>query len=136
MKEHNDKGITERRKYLRFNAESKIDVKIREVSGEEKPSSAIEAITKNLSVEGIRFKSKKKLKPGAVVKLEITIPLYKSPLHLEGKVIWSKQLEDEKDKDIFDTGVKLFTLDKGDENKFIAYVCDKMMGRLGKYLHL
>lgn len=134
MMSKEDKEFVERRKYLRFNAESKIDVKIQDIGSAEKPSGAVTAIAKNLSVEGIRFKANKKFSPGETVKIAISLPLYKEPLHLEGKVIWSRELE--KDKDVFDTGVKLFTLEKGDENKFVAYVCDKMMGRLGKYLHL
>ena len=136
MKKNNEDIFTERRKYLRFNAGAKVNVQTKSKGVKKGSSSKIAAITRNLSVEGICFESKKKFVHGADIKLEITLPSYKKPLHLEGKVIWSHALRKKSKKNMYDTGVKLFTVEKGDESRFIGYVCDKMMIRLGRYSHI
>jgi hypothetical protein len=55
-------------------------------------------------------------------------------LHLEGKVAWGHLGKEVKGKYL--VGVKLFTLDKSDETKFLRYISDRMTQRLSRYLHL
>ena len=86
----------------------------------------ISAITKNLSVEGVRFLSEKKLEPGYVLKMEIFLTSESMPLRLGGEVIWCQSLIQPDGKEMFETGVKLFTVDRSDETRFIGYVCKKM----------
>ena len=131
-----DDVFFERRKYLRFNADAKIQVKIKAKTKKKASAVNIVATTKNLSVEGFCFKSKKKYKHGDLIELEITLPVYRKPLHLEGKVVWSHTLRKKSEKGSFETGIKLFTIEKADEGKFLGYVCEKMMGRLGKFTHI
>ena len=131
-----DDVFLERRKYLRFNADSKIKVKVKAKTKQKASQASIAATTRNLSVEGFCLKAKKKYKHGTLIKLEITLPSYRKPLHLEGKVVWSHALHKKSEKGFFDTGIKLFTVERGDEGKFLGYVCEKMMGRLGKFAHI
>ena len=131
------KGDAEKRRYIRRDSETRINFDIKGGIAKKAPSDKASALIKNLSVEGICFTSDKELKKGASLALEIFLPSQREPLHLEGKVVWSKPARGEKGKeDGFEVGVKLFTIEKGDENKFIGYVCDKMMRHLSKYLHL
>jgi c-di-GMP-binding flagellar brake protein YcgR len=131
-----EKLFIERRKYVRFNADSKINIAVKK-GKEKKPSDAKFAATaRNLSVEGLCFKSKKKFDRGQLIRLEITLPSYSKPLHLEGKVSWSHALRKKSEKGFFDTGIKLFTVEKADEGKFLGYICEKMMGRLGRFVHI
>ena len=126
----------ERRKYIRFNADSKINITVKREKGKKPSAAKVSAIAKNLSVEGLCFKSKKKYERGNLIRLEIYLPPYRKPLHLEGRVIWSHALRKKSEKGFFDTGIKLFTVEKADEGKFLGYVCEKMMGRLGKFAHI
>jgi len=131
-----EKVFVERRKYIRFNADSKVNIQVEKGKKRALPSAKVSAIAKNLSVEGLYFKSKKKFNHGTLIKLEIYLSSLRKPLHLEGKVIWSHALRKKSEKGFFDTGVKLFTVKKADESKFLGYVCEKMMGRLGRFAHI
>jgi len=131
-----DDVFLERRKFLRFNADSKIKIKVKRKTKKKAAEANIAATTSNLSVEGFCFKAKKKYEHGSLIELEITLPAYRKPLHLEGKVVWSHALRKKSDKGFFETGVKLFTVEKADEGKFLGYVCEKMMGRLGKFARI
>ncbi|NQT45905.1 MAG: PilZ domain-containing protein [Candidatus Omnitrophica bacterium] len=131
-----EKGNAEKRKYIRIDSETKVNFHTKEGIAKKGPSDKTSALIKNLSVEGICFASDKQIEKGTFLALEVFLPSQKQPLHLDGKVAWSKPAQLKKGKEAFDIGVKLFTIEKGDENKFIGYVCDKMMHHLSKYLHL
>lgn len=130
------KSFVDKRRYIRFDSEIKISFQIKDKTKEQNPSRAVSAITKNLSTEGICFVSDRKLEPGSVLELEILLPSHPQPLHLEGRVVWLCPLQQQEAKEIFDVGVKLFTLEKADENRFVGYICDKMTQHLSRYLHL
>ncbi len=129
-----EEEFKEKRRYVRLDIRTKVKFKL----GKKKmwPSKRSTAFTKNLSVEGISFASNKHLEPGSTIKLEISVPGEARPLHLDGTVVWSNTHHKRSGKEVFDTGIKLFTIDKSDQGKFIGYVCNKMMQRLSKYLHL
>jgi len=127
--------FVERRRFVRFDVQCKVIFRVKDNAPGQPSSDVVVAVSKNLSVEGICFKCEHKLKPGTILKLEVFLPNQEHPLNLEGKVIWHRVVFQE-DKELFETGVNLFTLNKDDESKFVAYVCDKMTERLSKYLHL
>lgn len=110
----------ERRKYYRYDTEMKLyfrvsyDVRTKvafQVLGDdEDKSKRYFGISKNISVEGIYFVSKKELKKGDRLLLEIYAPKSKTPSFMEGEVRWSHKIpEDQKYSDMFHTGVKLIT---------------------------
>ena len=112
----------DRRKYIRFDTEVKVSFRIQEKDKDTILSGKIPGISRNISVEGICFISKKKLKPKSRLELEIFFPSESKPLHLEGEVRWSLPVRSKKGRVVFETGVKLFTIDKGDANKFISSI--------------
>lgn len=133
-----DRAFVEKRKYVRFDLEVKIKFQILQ-QGKDKgqvPSESVSAITKNLSVEGIRFISDVRVELGSIIRMEILLPTQTQPLHLEGQVKWSQSLKQPDGKELFETGVKLFTIEKSDENRFMGYVYDKTIQNMGKYLSL
>lgn len=122
----------ERRKYVRVDVEAKVNFQVGE--GKEFSSDKFSGVSKNISAEGVCFDSPTKLDSGTKLKLNITLAPNAKPLHLAGEVKWSEASK--VGKSIFTTGVKLFTVDKADEAKFMGYVCEKMTERLSQYLHL
>ncbi len=131
-----EKKPVDRRKYVRLSLEAKVHCHLQVQRKERGASKKFSGISKNISVEGICFTSEKKIKANSKLVLEIWLPFESNPLHLEGEVKWSHLSRPEENKGMFDTGVKLFTIDKSDEDRFIEYVCDKMTERLSRYLHL
>lgn len=69
------------------------------------------AISRNVSAEGLRFRSHRQLREGDKLYLEVYLPKRKEPVYMIGEVRWSKQLPISRD-DIyeFDTGVKLISV--------------------------
>lgn len=127
--------MEERRRYIRFNVMAEIKVQVAGQKDEARQK-AISGVARNISVEGVYFTSENKFTPATNVKLEVSLPSEPKPLHLDGEVRWCKQLQSPEGKTIFGIGVKLFTIDRNDESKFVAYVCDRMTERLSQYLHL
>ena len=128
--------FVERRKYIRFEAQTEIHFHISERSEEESTRKRISGITKNLSIQGVCFVSDKELEAGAVITLEVNLPTQEEPLLLEGEVRWSQVSENQGEEGMYETGVKLFTVDKADEVKFISYVNYKMKERLNKKIDM
>ncbi len=112
----------DRRKYIRFDTEIKVNFQIQEKRKDSTLPGKISGISRNISVEGICFISKKKLEPGNRLELEVFFPSESKPLRIEGEVRWSRLVQSKKSKAMFETGVELFTLDKGDVNKFISNI--------------
>ena len=132
------KSDEDKRRYIRFDTNIKVSFKVKDKAkgGAGGPSKSISAIAKNLSVEGICFSTKKKLEQGKLIELEILLPGRQEPLHLTGVVCWIKPLTKKTNTEKFDIGIKLFTINRNDEARFLGYISDKMMQRLSEYLHL
>ena len=114
----------ERRRYPRYNTEVKIyfhvDYELKTkvtfkvladkqgYAGDKKYA----AISRDVSAEGLKFTSDKKLKKGDILYLEVYIPKKKKPIHMTGEVRWSKNNEKAvKAKFKFDTGIRLLTVE-------------------------
>jgi len=116
------KSKKEKRKYARYDTEVKIffrvtyDIKTKvEFQIKERDKKALSkkypAESKNVSVEGLRFSSKKKLEEGDIVYLEVYLPTIKEPIYMKGEVRWSHATSlKEKKEHKFDTGVELMTV--------------------------
>ena len=130
----------ERRRYVRINVAAKINFRVTKKESKERTAVSIKstsAMSKNVSVEGVCFKSKKQLLPGNEIELQISFPSDPEPLLLKGEVRWSCSIQVEGEAEtIFETGVKLYTFEKTDESRYLSYVSEKMMERLSRYLHL
>ncbi len=132
-----DKSIIERRKFVRLDLDTKVNFQIKEVEGEQVLAEQTQGRVKNISVEGVCFSTNIKLKPNTKIELEVMLPESKDKVKLTGEVAWSSSLQSkDSDKQMYDTGVKIYNIEKSDENKFLVYVCDKMTKQLNQYLHL
>ena len=67
------------------------------------------AISKNVSLEGLGFVAAKALSQGDLLNLELYLPHEKNPIHMEGKVCWSRPADSKNphSKLRFETGVQL-----------------------------
>lgn len=107
---------SERRKYPRYDTELKLyynvkyELKMRvifRVMGSAMKSLVMHrysGVSKNISAEGLCFVSKKRLKAGDILQLEVYAPNSKVPVKMEGEVRWCT---DGDGKNMFQTGVKL-----------------------------
>ncbi|UCC95216.1 MAG: PilZ domain-containing protein [Candidatus Omnitrophota bacterium] len=113
----------ERRRYSRYDTEMKIyfhvsyDIKTKIryrilASKKQKYSSKkYPGISRNISVEGLCFVSKKKLEKEDMLLLEVYAPNVKAPIQMQGQVRWSCKLPQKpKYKKMFYTGVKLIAV--------------------------
>lgn len=121
----------ERRKFVRLGDNLKVNLQTQDKSEAGALAQRVSAIVKNISVEGMCFTSEKEFPNGEEIDLEVFLPGEAKPLCITGQVVWVRKIEAEDQKVIFETGVKLFTLEKSDEGKFMGYVWEKMKGHLG-----
>lgn len=114
------KGEKERRRYPRYDTEVKIyfhvsyslktKVKFQLITkdGKEHLSKKYYGLTKDISVEGLRFSSAKRLRKGNRLYLEIYLPGHKQPVWMTGEARWSRKLcVHPKHILKYDTGIKL-----------------------------
>ncbi len=130
-----NKSNTEKRKYVRLDVDATVNICVKESAQKDALVAMLSAIMKNVSTEGVCFTSEEKLSVGDIIELETCLSSESEPLRLKGEVKWSTAVEKE-GKAFFDTGVKLLSIDKSDEHRFINFVCEKMTERLSRYLHL
>src|SRR3989338_1433549 len=89
----------ERRKFIRLGVP--VDIKYI-IQGD---SVRKEAITKDLSCEGLRFTTTDSIKEGSGLELKLDIPDALNPVHISANVVWVKRLSTE-DGSPFDLGVE------------------------------
>lgn len=114
----------EKRQYERFDTEVKIyfqvayDLKTRveyQILDKDKAqvsSVKYEAVSKNVSAEGLCFTSKRKLEKGNFLLLEVYLPKQTEPIPMQGQVAWCRAVVgSDMAGHQFDTGVRLSTVD-------------------------
>lgn len=94
----------ERRKFERYDMEMKVhfyvhydmETKVKfEVIEEEKSGSKAKkysGLSKDFSIEGMRFSSDRKIKKGENLRIEVYLPQKKSSIPMMGQVRWSAQV--------------------------------------------
>jgi len=99
------------------------------------------AQSKNISLDGVCFNSKQSFQSGDKLQLEIYIPGGGAPVQMSGEVKWSKAtVSDQVKPKVFDTGIKLLTID-GElvektiyfDKKYGVYWSNTLEAVLGKY---
>jgi len=127
----------DRRKYLRLDVATKVN--FRRQGGKETGAFTASSASngKNISMDGLCFRTQQQLEVGTRLALEVFLPSQPEPLLLQGEVRWCRPAEaKEKDKTVFDTGIRLLNIKDSDENRYLRYVNERMMERLSRYLHL
>ena len=113
----------ERRRYQRYDTQLEVrysfvyDVKtlvkfqVKDRQSGQVLSRKYSALSKNVSVEGLRFTSGKRLDKGDLLHLEVYVPGAQEPVPMEGEVVWSKAgFFEPQEENKFDTGVKLLSV--------------------------
>jgi hypothetical protein len=96
---------------LHYDLKTKVEFQLINKKSERFLSKRYPGISRNVSVEGLRFASHKKLRKGNDIYLEVYLPKRKEPVCMLGEVRWSSKLSPRpKDAYEFDTGVKLINV--------------------------
>lgn len=114
--------FVERRRYVRLLVPLKISYTI--------PGSGkiYQAVTKNLSADGLRFDiTDPSIKEADLLELKIDVPSAPNPIHAKGTIIWRKRLSLE-DGSPFDCGVEFTEIEEDNKNSFLKYLCDLIYG--------
>ena len=125
--------MEEKRKYPRFDIETRVQIKKTQSSDKSK-----DAFVKNISAEGFCFYSKELYNPGDVVEIDIEEKKTEgSSICVKGKVVWScKNTNDTQQKDSFLTGVKILGIRNTDEARFTMLYCERMLIELKNFLRM
>lgn len=111
--------ISDKRQYVRFNVDAKVNFQIQKKGNEFSPVASAQA--KNVSIKGVCFVSRTKIEPGSFLRLEIFLPEFTKPIHVEGQVQWARPFQQGQEPS-YEVGVKLFIIDESDQAKFVTYI--------------
>jgi len=99
-----------------YDLETKIKFELIDKEKEKSLSKLYQAISRNISAEGLSFVSHQNVEPGNFLHMELYLPSTKDPIHMTGEVKWSKiasssyeqyGLKSEKDEAIYQVGIRL-----------------------------
>lgn len=125
----------DRRKFIRFDLDANVKFRFFDSSdmGEN-----IKGKAKNLSAEGVCISTEKEVPRDKDVQVDIRLPGKKKEVRVQGKVVWVKTIRSGTDRvgDHYEAGIKLYTVDREDENTLLKYYCEQMIDNLSQYLHL
>ena len=107
----------ERRKFKRFDAYMNVQFRSPESKTHESKNE-ISGLSKDLSRDGIKVSTDSPLQAGSLVDLEIRLPDESRPVRTTGKVMWSKQAEEENS---FESGVCFLLIDPVDKFRVLDY---------------
>jgi len=105
--------MTERRKFMRFNA--LIDVFYHALGN---PAAKYRSCMRDLSKEGMRISSEKKLDEGSELELELKIPGDNIPIFANAEVAWSERFDENR----YESGVRITKIERFDRAKLMDYV--------------
>ena len=125
----------DRRKFIRFDLDANIKFRL---SDSANPGESITGKAKNLSAEGVCVTTEKPMPRDKDVQVDILPPGKKKAVRVRGKIVWVKTIKSgsKKVRDHYDAGIKLYTVDREDENTLLKYYCEQMVDNLSQYLHL
>lgn len=123
----------DRRKFIRFDFDANVKFRFFDRIDEN-----IKGKAKNLSAEGVCLVTEKEIPRDKDVEVDIYLSGKKKPVRVHGSVVWTHKIKstDRKTANRFETGIRLYTIDKDDENSLLKYYCERMTDNLLKYLHL
>lgn len=115
----------ERRRFLRI--ESEILTKYILVTERDFNRRISDALTKDISVRGVRIEAEEELPPGTRLVLELNLPGVDHPVTPPGRVVWCRRKGER-----YEAGVELIWLSfQGEDQKALAdYINSKLEGEL------
>ncbi|MFC1621392.1 PilZ domain-containing protein [Candidatus Omnitrophota bacterium] len=118
--------MREKRRFIRFNIALKVLYVIRKEPREEKTG-----ISKDISAGGLELLAKEKMTPGNKIALTLCIPEALNPVHLNGTIVWSKEVDGD-DKSSYSAGVEFGKIEEDNKSTFLRFLCNLMYKKLGK----
>jgi hypothetical protein len=111
-----------------YDLETKVNFEFIDKKGKILPEK-YEALSRNISVEGLCFLSNKKVVRGDFLHLEVYLPSAKDPIHMKGEVKWCRifesssdaSLTEKKGNPIYHAGVKLLFVNGQPVHETIHY---------------
>ena len=110
--------LVERRKYIRLKTPISLTYTI-QGSG-----NIYNAVTKDISADGLRFESEAKDLKGSV-NIELKLEIYdaSNPVHANGRIIWKRRISLE-DNAPYNVGVEFTEIEEDNKNTFLKFLCD------------
>lgn len=123
-----------RRRFIRFDLDTNIKFRFFDNIIEE----SIKGKAKNLSAEGVCIVTEKDIPLDKDIELDISLPGKKRAIRVSGRIVWIHKIKSMNKElpDRHEAGIKLYTVDKDDENTLLRYYCERMVDNLSQYAHI
>lgn len=118
--------MREKRRFIRFEIALKVNYIVQRESKTEKTG-----ITKDACADGIQLLTEEKLDTGSRVDLKMFIPEALNPAHLNGVVMWSREVSAGKELS-YCAGIEFGDIEEDNKNTFLRFLCDLMYKKIGK----
>lgn len=118
--------MREKRRFIRFDIALKISYIV-----QKEPRIERLGTTKDVSASGTQLLTTERLEPGDKLDLKVAIPGALNPVHLNGIVVWSKEIEPEKGLP-YSAGIDFKKIEEDNKNTFLKFLCDLMYEKTGK----
>ena len=119
----------ERRKFTRFDVG--VNIKFR-IFDNPNVSESMKGKARNLSAEGMCIVTAKEVPGDKDIEIDVSLPGKKRPVRVRGKVIWAHRVKGTQNcaAGHFESGIKIYTVDKDDENTLLKYYCELIVDSL------
>ncbi|MBC8473537.1 MAG: PilZ domain-containing protein [Candidatus Omnitrophica bacterium] len=123
--------MKEKRRFIRFEISLKVNFIV------QKKDLKVEktGITRDISAGGLQLLTEEKLENGNKLVLKVFIPGALNPAHLNGIVMWSKDLVTDKGPS-YGAGIEFDDVEEDNKNTFLRFLCDLMYKKIGKLSEL
>jgi len=123
--------MKEKRRFIRFEISLKVNFIV------QKKDLKVEriGITRDISAGGLQLLTEEKLESGNKLALKVFIPGALNPAHLNGIVLWSKELSTSKGPS-YGSGIEFGNVEEDNKNTFLRFLCDLMYKKVGKLSEL
>ncbi|MBU1853924.1 MAG: PilZ domain-containing protein [Candidatus Omnitrophica bacterium] len=118
--------MKESRRFLRFDVALKVDYMLQGEPKIERTGS-----TKDVCAEGMQLLTEEKLQKGDKLEFKLTVPEALNPVHLNGNVMWSKEMSSEQ-KLSYSSGVEFGDIEEDNKNTFLKFLCNLMYLKTGR----
>jgi len=118
--------MKEKRKLIRFSISLKVEYTV-----DREPNIIKKGKSKDISAGGIHLITEERLRTGSKLALKLFIPDALNPVHLNGTVLSSKEIEINR-KLSYSENIEFGEIEEDNKNTFLKFLCNLMYGKIGK----
>lgn len=118
--------MREKRRFIRFEIALKANYIV-----QKEPKTEKTGITKDMCVGGMQILTEEKLVVGNKVELKLFIPEALNPVHLNGIVLWSREVSAGKGLS-YSAGIEFGKIEEDNKSTFLRFLCDLMYKKIEK----